>query len=71
MPIVGVPSDWKEYALMGLGVFLIILGFSLRRSSYYRKIARGNGELGTDSFVESQQSLLDYSKEESNKELAE
>ena len=69
-PVIGVPPEWKEYLMIVSGVLLVILGFSLRRSSYYRKIDRGNGEFGSDSFVESlpdQQStevdLVDYETE--------
>ncbi len=64
IPLIGVPPLWKEYALIAIGVLLVALGFSLRRSAYYRRIDRGNGELGNDSFVESQPSLLEYTPEE-------
>ncbi len=70
-PLIGVPPSWKDYALIAIGALLVALGFSLRRSAYYRRIDRGNGELGTDSFVESlpdrqsgQASLLEYTPEE-------
>lgn len=52
-PQLGIPSEWKSYVLFGAGVVLILLGFLLRRSSYLRKIDRGNGDHGSDSFVES------------------
>jgi hypothetical protein len=53
MPMIGVPPIWKEYAVIVIGILLILVGFSLRRSAYYRKTDRGNGERSTDSFVES------------------
>ena len=53
VPTLGIPEDWKQYILMASGVLLIIFGYLLRRSAYYRHIDKGNGELGTDSFVES------------------
>ena len=53
VPVLGIPMMWKTYLLYGLGILLMILGFSLRRSSYLRKIDRGNGQRATDSFVES------------------
>lgn len=59
MPIIGIPPEWKQYVLWGVGALLIILGLSLRHSAYRRRIDRGNGEFGTDSFVESQPTLLD------------
>lgn len=49
----GVPPEWKEYLMLAVGTLLIVIGFSLRRSAYHHKIDRGNGEIGTDSFVES------------------
>ncbi len=58
-PLMGIPPAWKDYLLLGVGTLLIIVGFSLRRSAYYHKINKGNGEIGTDSFLESQPSLLD------------
>ena len=58
-PLLGIPPAWKEYLMLGIGALLIIIGFSLRRSAYYHKINKGNGEIGTDSFLESQPSLLD------------
>lgn len=50
---VSIPADWKFYILSGSGVILIIVGFFLRRAAYIRRIDRGNGERGTDSFTES------------------
>ncbi len=38
---------------------MVVLGLSLRRSAYLRRINEAGGELRTDSFVESQPSLLD------------
>lgn len=64
LPLIGVAPEWKEYSQIVCGVLLVFLGFSLRRSAYYRKITRSNGEIGTDSFAESQPSLLDYTPEE-------
>lgn len=71
MPLIGVTPVWKEYGQIAIGVLLVFLGFSLRRSAYYRKITRSNGEIGNDSFSESQPSLLEYTPEdvESDKQL--
>lgn len=64
LPLIGVTPVWKEYGQIAIGVLLVFVGFSLRRSSYYRKITRSNGEISTDSFAESQPTLLDYTPEE-------
>lgn len=53
VPSLGLPEDLKEYLLLGVGVLLITIGFFLRRAAYLRKIDRGNGESGGESFVES------------------
>ena len=52
-PVLGIPEDWKTHILTVAGVLLMLLGFLLRRSSYLRKTDKGNGERGSDSFVES------------------
>lgn len=52
VPAIGIPADWKFWILTISGVILVVLGYSLRRSMYFRTIDRGNGERGTDSFVE-------------------
>jgi hypothetical protein len=53
-PALGIPDDWRDYLLTGTGLALVLLGYLLRRSAYLRKTDLGNGERGTDSFVESQ-----------------
>ena len=63
LPVVGVPPEWKEYSLWGIGILLVVLGLSLRRSAYLRRINEAGGELRTESFVESQPSLLDITPE--------
>lgn len=59
LPVIGVPAEWKDYILWGVGALIALIGLSLRHSAYRRRIDRGNGEFGTDAFVESQPSLLD------------
>ena len=54
IPVLGVPEEWRNYILTGTGLLLILLGYLLRRAAYLRKTDLGNGERGTDSFVESQ-----------------
>ena len=52
IPYLGIPTDWKRYITVGLGVALIIAGYSLRRSAYLRSIETSNGERRSDAFVE-------------------
>lgn len=53
VPGSGLPEGWILYILRAAGVVLIIVGYLLRRSAYYRKTHIGGGERATDSFVES------------------
>ncbi len=58
LPYLGIPSVWKQYAYVGLGIILILLGYALRRAQYFQEIDRGNGERGSDTFVETTQNLF-------------
>lgn len=52
-PFLGVPNDWKEKVFIVSGAFLMVLGYSLRRTAFLHSIDGGNGERKTDTFVES------------------
>ena len=52
IPKLGVPDTWKLYFYIGSGIVLVLIGYSLCRSSYLRSIKKANGDHGTDSFVE-------------------
>lgn len=58
LPFLGVPESWKQYSVAGIGIILILVGYLLRRSLYYSNIDHGNGERGTDSFVETTKELF-------------
>ena len=58
LPYLGIPSVWKNYVCVGLGVLIIILGYSLRRLQYLREIDLGNGHRGGETFVETTESLF-------------
>ena len=59
LPFLGIPELWKQYLVSGIGVILIITGYALRRNLFLLKIDRGNGERGSDSFVETTKQLFD------------
>lgn len=59
VPFLGVPEAWRQYAIFGIGVILIIIGYALRRGVYLTRIDTGNGERATDSFVETTETLFD------------
>ncbi len=52
VPFLGVPTLWKTYLLIGIGAWLIWLGYRLRRAAFLREIDQGDGEQSTDSFAE-------------------
>lgn len=59
IPFLGVPETWRQYAVMAIGVLLILIGYVLRRAAYLNRLDRGNGERGSDSFVETTETLFD------------
>ena len=58
LPFLGIPESWKQYGVAFFGAFLILVGYMLRRSLYFSRIDRGNGERGDDSFVETTKQLF-------------
>lgn len=58
VPYLGVPSAWKQYVYLGLGIVIVLVGYSLRRAQYLREIDLGNGHRGGETFVESTESLF-------------
>ena len=53
-PYIGVPTDWKFYIYTVSGVCLMVIGYTLRRREWLRRVARENGERTSDSFSESE-----------------
>lgn len=64
VPYLGIPQLWKQYSYIGIGVLLMIIGYIIRRAQFLADIDRGNGERGTDTFVETTQDLFSASKVE-------
>lgn len=44
LPVLGFSPSVEAVDLGGIGVLITIVGYSLRRSAYYRRTDRGNGE---------------------------
>jgi hypothetical protein len=59
LPFLGLPELWKQYTVAAVGAVLVIIGYVLRRALYLSRIDRGDGERGTDSFVETTKQLFD------------
>lgn len=53
-PHIGIPSDWKMYIYMAAGVVLMLVGYTLRRREWLRRVEREDGERASDSFSESE-----------------
>jgi hypothetical protein len=59
VPFLGIPENWQKYIIAGAGALLILTGYSLRHKLYLERIDRGNGERGSDSFVETTPQLFE------------
>lgn len=59
IPFLGVPETWRQYGVFGIGLLLILIGYILRRKTYLERIDIGDGERGTDSFVETTEKLFE------------
>lgn len=59
LPFLGIPLAWRQYLIFGLGIILIMIGYVLRRQVFLDRIDHGNGERGTDSFIETTEKLFD------------
>jgi len=59
IPFLGVPEVWRQYAVFGIGIIFILIGYVLRRGVYLNRIDKGNGERGVDSFIETTEKLFD------------
>lgn len=59
IPFLGVPEAWRQYSIFAIGVLFVLIGYSLKRNVYLNKIVNGNGERGTDSFIETTEKLFD------------
>jgi uncharacterized membrane protein len=58
LPYLGIPTDFREYILVGAGVLLVLFGYMLMRDEILRRSDYGNGERGSDSFIETTEPLF-------------
>ena len=59
IPFLGVPELWERSLVVGFGLLFLLTGYALRRARYLAGIDHGNGERGTNSFVETTQPLFE------------
>jgi len=62
VPFLGVPESWRQYAILALGAILILIGYFLRRNLYLSRLDKGNGERGSETFIETTEMLFDEDK---------
>ena len=58
LPFLGIPETWKMYITVGSGVLLLLLGYLLVRDRIHAASDMGNGERGSESYVETTESLF-------------
>lgn len=58
-PSLGIPEDWKRSATVLAGWLLLLLGYLLLRDRMRGQRDMGDGERGTDTFVETTRSLFE------------
>lgn len=66
MPFLGIPRDSKEYFYGGAGIFLMLIGFALRRSAFFRSITEEGGDRASSAFAESRGDTTHASRTESD-----
>lgn len=52
IPSLGIPLQWKQYILFGMGVLLLLLGYIVRRTDYFRTLESKEGLFSEETFVE-------------------
>jgi len=58
LPSLGIPDDLKRVVISGCGLLLLLLGYLLLRDRFRSQEYLGNGERGTDVFIETTESLF-------------
>lgn len=54
-PFMGVPSEYKKWILIVVGVVLMSIGYVLRREAFLKSFIHESGERRANVFVESAQ----------------
>ncbi len=57
-PLLGFPHAWKDWGIMVLGAFILVVGYRLRRAMYLRSLETKEGERKADAFVENQSPIV-------------
>jgi len=62
IPSLGIPLLWKQYAIMGVGALLLLLGYIVRRADYFRTLESKDGTRSDETFVETTTPLFSDTK---------
>jgi len=62
VPSLGIPLLWKQYILFGMGVLLLLIGYIVRRTDYFRTLENESGLRSDETFVETTTPLFSDSK---------
>ena len=52
IPSLGIPLQWKQYILFGMGILLLLIGYVVRRADYFRTLESEGGLRSEETFVE-------------------
>jgi uncharacterized membrane protein len=62
LPALGVPMAWKQIALVVMGIIMIGIGYSLRRSQYLATLEHDGVVRTAETFVETTEPLFDTAR---------
>ncbi len=68
-PFSGFPGNWEKVIFITAGAILMFVGYSLRRTAFFRSIDSGNGEGVSDEFVESREIVEETEEHEHDKKI--
>lgn len=52
VPFLGIPLEWKQYIFLIMGIFLLSIGYVVRRADYFRTLEGEDGVHTEETFVE-------------------
>jgi len=62
IPSLGIPQMWKQYIIIGIGVLLLLIGYIVRRTDYFRTLENEDGTRSEETFVETTAPLFSDTK---------
>lgn len=62
VPSFGIPALWKQLLSVAIGIILIAIGYSLRRSQYLATLEHDGVVRSADTFVETTESLFETTR---------